>query len=97
MKIEKEINGSCATLILSGWMDTVNAPLMAAAVDELGTGISKIILDMSGLEYMSSAGIRQIIATHKRMDGALTLKNVPSVIMDVFNTLGLAGKLNIVS
>ena len=97
MTIEKEVNGSCATLTLSGWMDTENAPQMAAAVDELEPEIKEIILEMSGLEYMSSAGIRQLVATHKRMGGALTLKNVPPIIMQVFTTLGLDKRMNFVS
>ena len=95
MTIEKEVNGDCAQLRLSGWMDTENAPQLAAAVDELGPEIKSLALDLSGLEYTSSAGIRQLVATHKRMGGALTLKNVSPVIMDVLSALGLDKRLNI--
>ena len=95
MTIEKIINGNSAELILSGWMDTQNAPQLAAAVDELGPEVESLVFDMSGLEYTSSAGIRQIVATHKRMNGALTLKHVAPVIMDVLTTMGLDKKLHI--
>ncbi len=93
MTIEKEVNGSCTTLILKGWMDTENAPQLAIEVDALAPDVKSLVLDMAGLEYMSSAGIRQVIATYKRMNGEMTLKNVQPVIMDVLSTLGLDKKL----
>ena len=95
MTIEKKVNGDSAELSLNGWMDTQNAPLLAAAVDELGPGIKSLALDLSKLEYMSSAGIRQLVATHKQMNSALTLKHVSPEIMDVLRVTGLDKKLNI--
>ncbi len=96
MTIDKKAEGdNCVVLSLNGWMDTQNAPLLAAAVDEAGDGISALVLDMSALEYTSSAGIRQIVAAHKRMKGALTLRHVPPVIMEVLTAMGLDRKLNI--
>lgn len=95
MTIEKKVNGSCAQLSLNGWMDTENAPLLAAAVDQLDPGIETLVFDMSGLEYTSSAGIRQMVAAHKRMNGALTLKHVPPVVLDVLKAMGLDRKLHI--
>ena len=95
MTVEKKINGDSAELTLKGWMDTQNAPLLAAAVDELGPEIKNLALDLSGLEYTSSAGIRQLVATHKRMGGALTLKHVSPEVMDVLKMTGLDKKLNI--
>ena len=94
MTIEKKEYGDSAELILSGWMDTQGAPQLAAAVDELGPEIKSLSLDLSGLEYTSSAGMRQIVATHKRMNGALTLKHVSPEIMDVLRMTGLDKKLN---
>ena len=94
MTIEKKIYGDSAELALSGWMDTQSAPQMAAAVDELGPEIKSLSLDMSGLEYTSSAGMRQLVATHKRMNGALTLKHVSPEIMDVLRMTGLDKKLH---
>ena len=94
MTIEKKEYGDSAELILSGWMDTQGAPQLAAAVDELGPEIKSLSLDLSGLEYTSSAGMRQLVATHKRMNGALTLKHVSPEIMDVLRMTGLDKKLN---
>ena len=94
MTIEKKEYGDSAELVLSGWMDTQGAPQLAAAVDELGPDVKSLSLDLSGLEYTSSAGMRQLVATHKRMNGALTLKHVPGEIMGVLRMTGLDKKLN---
>ena len=94
MTIEKKEYGDSAELILSGWMDTQGAPQLAAAVDELGPEVKSLSLDLSGLEYTSSAGMRQLVATHKRMNVALTLKHVSPEIMDVLRMTGLDKKLN---
>lgn len=95
MTIEKKVNGDSAELSLNGWMDTQNAPLLAAAVDELGPGINSLSLDLSKLEYTSSAGIRQLVAIHKQMGSALTLKHVSPEVMDVLRMTGVDRKLNI--
>ena len=93
MTIEKKVYGDSAELALSGWMDTEGAPQLAAAVDELGPEVKSLSLDLSGLEYTSSAGMRQLVATHKRMNGALTRKHVSPEIMDVLRMTGLDKKL----
>lgn len=95
MTIEKKVYGDSAELVLNGWMDTLGAPEFAAAVEELDPGIKSLALDMSGLEYTSSAGMRQLVAAHKRMNGALTLRHVSAEIMDVLRMTGLDRKLHI--
>ena len=97
MNIEKKTEGKNVTLVLSGWMDTQNAPLLAEAVEELGPDTETLTLDLTGLEYTSSAGIRQLVATHKHMNGALTLRHVSAEIMDVLHMTGLDKKLHIES
>lgn len=95
MTIEKSVNGKNAELKLQGWMDTQNAEVLAAALEELDSGTESLTLDCSGLEYVSSAGIRQLVATHVRMKGAMTLKYVSAEIMDVLHMTGLDKRLNI--
>ena len=76
-------------------MDTSNAPLLAQALNELDDGIEQLVLDMAKLEYTSSAGIRQIVAIHKQMNGALTLRNVTPEIAAVLHMIGVDKKLHI--
>ena len=94
MTIEKKKNGSHAELILNGWMDTQNAPLLEEALQTLESDTEHLTLDMTDLEYCSSAGIRQIVAAYKRMKGALTLRNVNENIMILLNMTGLGSRLH---
>lgn len=95
MTIDKKLDGSTAVLSLNGWMDTQNASELANALNELENGIEHLVLDLAKLEYTSSAGIRQIVAAHKQMNGALTLVHVPPEVMNVLHMTGLDRKLNI--
>ena len=95
MTIEKTVNGNEATLKIEGWMDTQCAPMLEQALNELGPDVKHLVLDLSGLEYVSSAGIRQIVAAHKQMNGELRLRNVSVEVLDVLTMTGIAKKLHI--
>ena len=95
MTVEKQMEGSTAVLYLEGWMDTANAPVLAQALNELDDSVQQLVFDMAKLEYISSAGIRQIIAAHKQMNGALTLRNVTPEVMSVLHMTGLDKRLQI--
>jgi anti-anti-sigma factor len=95
MTIEKKKNGRNTELILNGWMDTLNAPLLGEALESLESDTEHLTLDMTDIEYCSSAGIRQIVAAYKRMKGALTLRNVNENIMTLLNMTGLGTRLHI--
>ena len=97
MTIEKTMDGSTAVLRLVGWLDTQNAPVLAQALNELDDGVEKLVLDMDKLEYISSAGIRQIVTAYKEMNGALTLKNLSTEVASVLHMTGLDRKLSIES
>ena len=95
MHIEKEVNGSTVVLYLQGWMDTANAPVLTQALNELDDGVEQLVLDMAKLEYTSSAGIRQIVAIHKQMKVALTLRNVTPEVAKVLHMVGVDKRLHI--
>ena len=96
MTINKTITGNEAVFEISGWLDTQTSPMLETALDELDPAVTELTIDMKELEYISSAGLRQIVAAHKKMDSKLTIKNVSSEIMDVFNMTGFGKRLNIV-
>lgn len=89
MTIEKSVSGTSAEWKLSGWLDTQSAPELEAELNELPSEVTSLVLDCSGLEYISSAGLRQLVAAHKKMNGALTLRNVSEEIMGVIRMTGL--------
>ena len=96
MTIQKNIEKSTATLTLSGWLDTKTSPELKEALNNLEPTVTELILDLKELEYISSAGLRQIVAANKKMSGNLILSNVPAEIMEVFKMAGFDKKLHIV-
>lgn len=96
MTVKKTVEGNKALLEIDGWLDTQTAPELGAVLDALDASVAELTIDMNALEYISSAGLRQIVAAHKKMDGNLTIKNVSAEIMDVFNMSGFSKRLNIV-
>jgi anti-anti-sigma factor len=96
MTIEKSITNNKAELKIKGWLDTQTAPQLGEVLDELDSSVTELVFDMSELEYISSAGLRQIVVAHKKVQGNLTIKNVSDEIMDVFIMTGFNKHLNIV-
>ncbi len=95
MTIEKTLNGNTAELHLAGWLDTKSAPELESALNGLEPTIEALALNMAQLEYISSAGLRQIVTAYKRMNGALTLRHVSDEIRNVLRMTGLDKRLRI--
>ncbi len=89
MTIEKNVCENTAEIKLTGWLDTQTAPELDEKIKSLGEEITSLTLDMEKLEYISSAGLRLIVAAYKKMNGALTLRNVSGEIMSVIKMTGL--------
>lgn len=97
MNIEKVIEDGRITLKISGWLETKTAAELQAQVDELSVDTEELVMDLEGLEYISSAGLRQIVAAHKKMNGRLTLIHVQPEIMEVLEMAGFVKRLHIES
>ena len=95
MEIKKTVEGEKAVLAIEGWLDTQAAPELGAAVDELGDDVTQLEFDFAKLEYVSSAGIRQIVAAHKKMSGKLTVRNVSPAVLEVLKLTGVDKRLDI--
>ena len=61
MTITKTEDGKTLELSLEGWLDTMSTPELAAVLDEMDPDTEYLILDMAKTDYISSAGIRQIV------------------------------------
>jgi len=95
MTIEKNDQGTTVELKLIGWLDTQSAPTLEEEVNALDSSVTSLILDCTGLEYISSAGLRQFVATYKKMNGNLTLRNVPEEILKIIKMTGLDSRIRI--
>ena len=62
MPIEKNINGTELTVTLVGRLDTTTAPQLEAEFKQNISDVEKLVLDFAGLDYLSSAGLRVLLA-----------------------------------
>ena len=97
MTIEKQLNGASAILLVSGRLDTQTAPDLEKALDGTVAGLKDLTIDMSELEYISSAGLRVILKAQKIMNaqGSMKLVGVNDSIMEVFDITGFLDILTI--
>ena len=97
MTIKKELNGKDLAVAIEGRLDTITAPELEAELKASLDGVEKLTLDFSALEYISSAGLRVLLSTQKRMNtqGSMTLKNVNDTIMEIFEVTGFTDILTI--
>ena len=97
MTITKQAEGKKLTLALEGRLDTTTAPELEAELNASLDGITDLVLDMKDLVYLSSAGLRVVLAAQKRMNkqGHMTGKNVCADIMEVFEITGFVDILDI--
>ena len=95
MTIEKNLQGTTAELKLNGWLDTQTAPQFEEEISALGADVTALVLDFSALEYISSAGMRQLVSAYKKMNGALTLRNVSAEVLGVISMTGLDKRIKI--
>lgn len=82
---------------ISGRLDTTTAPLLEKTINENIGETKNLVLDFSNLEYISSAGLRVLLATQKKMQKIGTMKviNVCDSIMEVFEITGFVDILTI--
>ena len=89
MTIDTTIDGTQATMAIEGWLDTNTSPELE---DEMNLeGVSKLVFDFSGLEYISSAGLRILIAAQKAMSangGSMEIVGPNEAVRSVFEITG---------
>ena len=82
---------------LVGRLDTITAPSLSRTIREDIEDTKKLVLDVKGLEYLSSAGLRVILEAQKKMqkNGSMKLTNVCESVMEVFKITGFSNVLTI--
>ena len=97
MNIVKTSEGAKLTLALEGRLDTTTAPQLEAEVKGALAGVTELALDFEKLEYLSSAGLRVILAAQKTMNkqGSMVVRHVNETIQEVFEVTGFVDILTI--
>lgn len=97
MTINKKQNGSTLTVALEGRLDTTTAPQLESEIRQSLDGVKTLIMDFEKLDYISSAGLRVLLSTHKIMNkvGEMKITHVNETVSEVFEVTGFSDILNI--
>ena len=97
LTVEKRIDENKLTLILDGRLDTNTAPEFEKTLNESLENVKALVFDFSGLEYISSAGLRLLLTAKKRMssNGSMKIVGVKGAVLDIFEITGLTDIITI--
>ena len=97
MTIEIKKNSEEVVVEIGGRLDTTTAPTLEKSINEEVLNAKNLILDMKGLDYISSAGLRVLLSAQKKMQqiGSMKVTNVCEQVMEVFEMTGFADILTI--
>ena len=97
MKINKRSEGSMLTIYIEGRLDTSTSPELSKELDSSLEGVTQLVFDFTLLEYISSSGLRVLLAAQKAMNGkgTMVVKNVSELVMEVFEITGFTDILTI--
>ena len=97
MNIQKTLSGTTLMVALEGRLDTTTAPKLEEKLRGSVDGVSRLVFDLAKLEYISSAGLRVLLAMQKLMNpqGEMMLQNVNEAVMEVFEVTGFSDILSI--
>ena len=98
MEIKKTLEGEKLTVAISGRLDTTTAPELEEALKESMDGISELVIDFTETEYISSAGLRVLLAFAQEMeerDGSIKAVNVSDFLHKAFGLTGFLEILNV--
>ena len=97
MEIVRKTEGNKVTMEITGWLDTQTSPQLGEELSKLDDSVTSLVFDFAKLEYISSAGLRQVISAYKKMAGKDGFKiiNVSDEVYDVFCLTGFDQKINI--
>ena len=98
MTINKTRSGNSLIVAIEGRLDTTTAPQLEAELKSSLDGITELTMDLSTLEYISSAGLRVLLSAQKIMNkqGEMKVAGANETVMEVFEVTGFSDILNIV-
>ena len=99
MEYQTTIDGTSATIALSGNLTVATTPQLEAAFADLPENVLDVTLDLANLSYVASAGLRVIVAQDKKVHqngGSMRIAHPNDEVMEVLDVTGLVDILEIV-
>ncbi len=97
LKINKTQEEAKLTVALEGRLDTTTSPELEKSLNESLKGVTELVMDLAGLEYISSAGLRVLLSAQKLMmkQGSMKVIHVTETVMEIFEVTGFVDILTI--
>lgn len=97
MEIIKTVHGNALEIALVGELDSASAPELERELEHCMDGMYGLTFNLEKLDYMSSAGLRLMLVTHKQVrdKGGLTITHVNECVQDLFDGTGFSQILKI--
>ena len=92
MTMETKKNAEATVIEIVGRLDTTSAPALEKAINEDIGDAKNLVLDLKGVQYISSAGLRVLLGAQKKMQkiGSMKVVNVCEAVMEVLEMTGFA-------
>ena len=92
MTMEIKKNAEVTIIEIVGRLDTTTAPMLEKTINEDIGDTKNLVLDVKGMQYISSAGLRVLLSAQKKMQkiGSMKLTGVCEEVMEVFEMTGFA-------
>lgn len=92
MEIVRQTYGNTVKLIVSGRLDTITAADLEKEIEDSVIGdVDELILDLSGLRYISSSGLRVLLISQKKMNHLDGRMHIEGVIPEIAEILKMTG------
>ena len=97
MTIEIKKNQEETIIEIVGRLDTITAPALDKTIQEDIGDTKNLVLDVKGMEYISSAGLRVLLAAQKKMqkNGSMKVTGACASVLEVFDMTGFTDILTI--
>jgi len=95
MEIVLKEEGQKLTVALSGRLDSTNVHELEEKLKAKRAITKELVFDFTGLEYLSSAGLRVLLASHKLLSGRVMVCHANKAIKDIFALTGMNSFLNL--
>ncbi len=97
MTIQKNQNEKALTIALEGRLDTLTAPELEAVLNDALADAEELTFDFEKLDYISSAGLRVLLAAQKTMNRQGTMKVIHTneMIREIFEVTGFSDILTV--